>query len=61
MQPCLDCQEANKERRDGAALDYYYRKKYGMARAEYVAANGKKTKAVVVVFPHREKVVEVGA
>ena len=61
VQPCLDCQEANKERRDGAALDYYYRKKYGCTRDEYLARDGSCHAVIVIGKGGCERVMEVAS
>jgi hypothetical protein len=53
VQPCLDCQDANQKRRAAKTLDGYYRRKYGVTKAE------REARTVEVVFPHRNQRVEV--
>ena len=58
IQPCLDCQDANRKRRGEQRMEAYYRRKYGMGRAEYLAEHGD-TRLVCIETPRGTAYAEV--
>jgi len=58
VQPCLECQAENMKQRKARTLDQYYRRRYGMTRAEYKALHSG-SRDVIVVSPRGAMVQEV--
>lgn len=61
VQPCLACQDTNRQRRVARTLDGYYRRKYGCTRDEYLARDGSCHAVVVIGKGGSERVMEVAS